>query len=280
MDSLKTPDLDHLDKSQTEKLNAGKNSGHAESSIGSPGSEQSTFMPGGVKINPKTVKPMDGEDLVEQFATKSTRDAKKRGEEAQHLDRGVLFRGSYISRRNVIKTVIIVTLTALFILFFAPPYIEPNAKMSACRYEDIFAEKGSSQYKADLMSTKYVYNIGAMSSDVSESYRICTVAFDVHNYLPIPLEVGDYIIRNGGEFSDHIVYAYADEDAKLIPSMSIQTIYVNILINKAGLTDGEFDRAITSLKLTTKGMKKLGAIPCIPAFMHVDESLTFDANVI
>jgi hypothetical protein len=283
MDTIETPDLGHLDSEQTENLNNQSVTGRADDRSGKPISE---FMPVSHDGKEFTIKkkkddskqPIDGETMNEEFSTKSTRDAKNRGP-LDHMEQGVLVNGSYIARKTVIKFLLIVLGIIIFVLFFIPPSFTPNKSECSCRYEDIFAEKGASQYKTDIMSTGYVYNIDAMSSDVSESYRICTVAFDVNNFLPIELQLKDFAVASGGDFKDHIVYVYVDNDAKTIAAMEKKTVKVNILINKAGLSEGEFDRAITSLRLTTKGMKKLGVIPCIPGFMKVSDEISFDPNV-
>ena len=279
MDSIKTPDLKNLDKEQSEKL-----SSHDLHPNLDDGRVHREFMPVSPKSGDFDVKPKDesltdrGERDYEQFETKSIRDAKK-NKASGHFDQGVLVHGSYIARKRLIRIITIIAMALILWLLFAPPIFSANDNESGCRYEDIFANKGSSQYKTEILGKGYVYNIGALSSDQSESYRICTVAFDVNNYLPLPVDVKDYAVSFGGDFKDNIVYAYADNDAKHIPSMTKKTIHVNILINRSGLSDGEFDRAITSLMLTTKGMKKFGVLPCIPAVMSVSDYLTFDPDV-
>ena len=281
METLKTPDLKHLDDEQTENLNSHGVTGRADDGSGKSISDFMPVSPSGKEFTVQPTKellPPDGEQLLEEFSTKSVRDAQKRGE-ASHLDQGVLVNGSYVARRTILRFLFIVIFVVAFVLFFVPPVFKANNNEGSCRYEDIFAGKGSSQFKTEILSKNYVYNIEAMSSDVSESYRICTVAFDVNNFLPVPVEIKDYAISGGGDFGDHIVYAYADSSAKNFDSMEKKTIYVNILVNKAGLSDGEFDRAVTSLTLTTKGMKKYGVIPCIPAMMNVSDVISFDPDV-
>lgn len=279
MDTIKTPDLDHLDKAQSEKLdNKELHSRLDEDRV------RREFTPVSPKNIDFEVKPRDeslsdkSEKFIEEFSSKSTRDAKS-GRAASRMEQGVKVHGSYISRKKLLKVMVFLAAAVLLWLLFAPPIFEANDYENDCRYEDIFADKGSSQYKTEILSKGYVYNIDALSSDQSESYRVCTVAFDVNNYLPLPLEIKDYAISSGGDFKDNIVYAYADNDAKHIPSMSKKTVYVNILINRSGLTNGEFDRAITSLTLTTKGMKKMGVLPCVPGFMNVSDYLSFDPDV-
>ena len=279
MDTIKTPDLGHLDNEQTENLNAQGVTGRADDRSGKPITEfpKVSHDVKAFTIKKKPIGPLDGVALSEQFSTKSARDAQNRGT-ADRMDQGVMVYGSYVARRTIIKFLIVLLALAVFVLFFVPPVFTANKNECSCRYEDIFAEKGSSQFKTDIMSTGYVYNIDAMSSDVSESYRICTVAFDVNNFLPIELQLKDFAVAYGGEFKDHIVYVYVENDAKTIEAMEKKTVKVNMLINKAGLSEGEFDRAITSLVLTTKGMKKLGVIPCIPGFMKVSDEISFDPN--
>ena len=278
MDSIKTPDLKNLDKEQSEKLSSRDLHPNMDD-----GRVRREFMPVSPKGGDFEVKPKDesltdrGEKDYEKFETKSTRDAKSKA--SGHFDQGVLVHGSYIARKRLIRIITILAAALILWVLFAPPIFSANDTENDCRYEDIFANKGSSQYKTEILGKGYVYNLDALSSDQSESYRICTVAFDVNNYLPLPVDIKDYAVSFGGDFKDNIVYAYADNDAKHIPSMTKKTVHVNILINKAGLSDGEFDRAITSLMLTTKGMKKFGVLPCVPAVMSVSDYLTFDPDV-
>ena len=280
MDTLKTPDLNNLDAEQSEKLN--NRELHARLDEDRVKRE---FVPVSPK-NPdfKTEKKDEsltdrGETDYKEFSTKSTREASKNSA-TNALDQGVLVNGSYIARKKLIAVIVAVISILVLWLFFAPPVFKANDIESGCRYEDIFAHKGSSRFKTEILSKGYVYNINALSSDQSESYRICTVAFDVNNYMPIPVEISDYAVSFGGDFKNNIVYSYADKDAKYIPSMTKKTVHVNILINKSGLTDGEFDRAITSLTLTTKGMRKFGVLPCVPAVMSVSDYLSFDPDVL
>ena len=282
MDSLKTPDLDHLDEKQSEQLNKHDNRIRSDDDPDNLRAEFSPVSHDGreFQIRPK-VKAVDGETMSEQFSTKSVRDAKKRGEgEIDRMDQGVLVNGSYVARKTIIKFLLIMIGIICFVLFFVPPICTCSNEECGCRFEDIFAEKGASKFKTDILSQRYVYNIDAMSSDVSRSYRICTVGIDIKNYLPTPVTVKDFAISNGGEFKDHIVYAYSDKGSFSIDPFEQKKVYVNILINKAGLSDGEFDRAITSLTLTAKGMKKFGFIPCIPAIMHVSDVISFDPDAV
>ena len=278
MDTLKTPDLENLDKEQSDKLSKHDNKMRSDDD---PDNLRADFSPVShdgreFQIRPK-VKAVDGETMSEQFSTKSARDAQNRVA-SDRMEQGVLVNGSYVARKTIIKFLLIVIGIIIFVLFFVPPIFHANDYDSGCRFEDIFAEKGASQFKTDILSQRYVYNIDALSSDVSKSYRICTVAFDVNNFLPIPVSIKDFKVSNGGEFKDHIVYAYSENGSFELDPMDQRTVYVNILINKAGLSDGEFDRAITSLTLTTKGMKKFGVIPCIPAIMHVSDVISFDPD--
>ena len=284
METLKTPDLKHLDDEQTENLNSHGVTGRADDGSGKSISDFMPVSPSGKEFTVQPTKellPPDGEQLLEEFSTKSVRDAKKRGEgEIDRMDQGVLVNGSYVARKTIIRFLLIMIGVIVFVLFFVPPICTCSSEECGCRFEDIFAEKGASQFKTDILSQRYVYNIDAMSSDVSRSYRICTVGIDIKNYLPIPVTVKDFAISNGGEFKDHIVYAYSDKGSFSVDPFEQKKVYVNILINKAGLSDGEFDRAITSLTLTAKGMKKFGFIPCIPAIMHVSDVISFDPDAV
>ena len=140
----------------------------------------------------------------------------------------------------------------------------------------------ATQYRADIMTNRYVYNIEALSSDKSSSYRICTIAFKAKNFTPFEMTAEDYVIANGGDFSSHIVYSTYVGDSNVIPPFSTKDVKIEVLINKDGLDDKQFDDAITSLHLRTSGTKKkIGkhiSIPTIPAWFSVSDVITFDPD--
>jgi hypothetical protein len=219
----------------------------------------------------------DVEVLVEEFSSKR---APKQA--ASTMEKGVKVRGKYIARKKVIAAVVTVVVLLVLVSLFVPPFFTANDSESSCRKEDIFAKEGSTQYRSDIISNDYVYNIDALSSDRSDSYRICTVAFDAKNYTPFEVTADDYIISDGGNFSSNIVYSKCVGDSNVIPPFSTKTIRIEILINRDGLSDEAFDEAITSLTLRTTGTKKrIGkaiSIPCIPAWFGVSDVISFDPD--
>lgn len=278
MDSIKAPDLNALNDKQNKSLKNSSLHGINDTSVTyRPGFDKAVKGAKDFEVKKPGLDSTDAEDYLEEFSTKSARDARNRGK-ADHYDEGVKVGKRYVARRRILTAAGIFILAGLMIIFFTPPIFAANDTESGCRYEDIFGSIGSSQFKTQIMGSGYVYNIDAMSSDLSESYRICTVAFDVNNYSPLPVTIDDYVISGGGEFPDHVVYSFAQDDSKKIASMAKKTVYVDILINKDGLSDSDFDRAITTLTLTTRGMKKFGVIPCIPAVMNVSDVISFDPD--
>lgn len=281
MNSISTPDLNNLTDKQRKEINQTNRGGGMDDFSAKPKVDFATATQhrdiAFTGHDPTLDLPPDGNQLYEEF-TKT-----KRGQQTavNMLDRGVKINGTYVARRRILTAIIAAVIVLLTVIFFAPPIFSSNSEESSCRSEDIFARKGVAQYKSEMISNCNVYNINAMTSDLSKSYRICTVSFDVKNYTPFPIVLDDYAIANGGEHKDHIVYSDAvDNEPVKISGFSSRTVKVEILINKEGLTDEEFDKAITSLVLSTKGMKRelFGKvkIPSIPGLMFVSDVITFE----
>ncbi len=282
MDSITTPDLKNLNKEQSKAINTFDRYTRVEDNSGKIRADFSRAqVVHDFEIKSKKEEeedPDDAQALVEEFSARRVPNAPTKA-----LDKGVKVRGTYVSRRKIITPIVIVLVLLILIALFAPPIYTANDSLSGCRSEDIFAEAGVTLYKEKILSSYHVYNIDAVSSEQSDSYRICTVAFDAKNYMPFPVTVDDYIISGGGDYSDNIVYATASSSSKEIPAFSTETIEVEILINADGLTDEQFDQAITSIRLSTKGAKKKItdsiSIPCLPAFMNVSNVITFDPDI-
>lgn len=279
MDTIKTPDLNNLDAKQSKVLNTFDRYTRAEDYSGKVRADFSRAQ----KVTDFELKSLQEEKrdktevLVEEFSAKKVPTSA-----ANAMNKGVKVRGKYVARKKIIAAVVIAIAIIVFITLFVPPIYFANDAESSCRKEDIFAESGATQFRADIMNNNHVYNVEALSSDRSDSYRICTVAFDVKNWSPFTFEADDYVISNGGDFDSHIVYSTAVGDSTTIPAFTNKTIQIEILINKDGLSDEEFDRAITSLTISTAGAEKKisknGGIPCIPAFMNVSDVITFDPD--
>lgn len=279
MDSIRTPDLDNLSKEQSKVLNTFDRYTRAEDYSGKVRADfdRAQKVQDFELKSKKEEEKDDGEALMEEFSAKRVPKTA-----ANALDKGVKVHGKYVARKKIIFAVAAVIILLLLVSLFVPPIYTANDSESSCRREDIFAADGISRYKAKIMEDHYVYNIDAMTSDRSDSYRICTVAFDAKNYSPFEVVVDNYEISNWGDFEDNIVCSTVVDDSEVIPPFSTKTVKVEILVRSDGLTREEFDSAITSLRLYTKGTKKkIGKkleIPCIPAFMNVSDVIAFDPD--
>ena len=277
MDIIRTPDLNNLDSRQSKSLNTYDRYTRAEDNTGKIRADfdRATVVQD-YQIKSKEPEKSDAEKLVDEFS------AKKRTVAADALNKGVKVRGAYVARKHILRAIIIVIVLFVAGVLFLPPFYKSNDSMSNCRSEDIFGAAGSTQYKADLLNDHYVYNIDAMTSDRSDSYRICTIAFDAKNYSPFEVYMDDYIISDGGDYSSNIVYSTYVGDSNVIPAFSTKTVQIEILIKRDGLSDEDFDKAITSLTLHSKGAKKRisksKGIPCIPAWLSVSDVISFDPD--
>lgn len=279
MDSIKTPDLNNLDENQTKVLNTFDRYTRAEDYSGKVRADfdRAQHVKDFELKSKEEPEEENGEKLSEEFT------ARRNNPQAEStLNKGVKVRGKYVARKKLITATICIVAAIVLVMFFAPPIFNAVDGESGCRSEDIFAKTGATQYRADIMTNRYVYNIEALSSDKSSSYRICTIAFKAKNFTPFEMTAEDYVIANGGDFSSHIVYSTYVGDSNVIPPFSTKDVKIEVLINKDGLDDKQFDDAITSLHLRTSGTKKkIGkhiSIPTIPAWFSVSDVITFDPD--
>ena len=249
MDSIRTPDLSKLEKNQ-----GGLYDGYTPAQSKASGSSETD-------LKKKVEKNSAGSEKSNKGASSKSSVKAKR----------------YIPVRKIVCVVVVIAVVFVLLTLFAPPIFISDEALSNCRSENIFEDIGAEQYKTQILESKTVYNIDALSSDLNESYRICTVAFKAINYTPLAVSVDDCVILSGGSFKEHIVFACLSDDTNEIGAFSSETINVEILINKDGLSDEEFDEAITSIVLMTSGTKK-GSIPCVPAIMNVSNVISFDMN--
>lgn len=280
MDSIKTPDLKNLDKKQYDNINTFDRYSRAEDPAGRVrvSFDNATHMK---EIDSILAQKHEKKDEVEQMLEDFQ--PKRRPARATNvLDQGVKIHGKYVARRRILTAVIILLILVVCFALFAPPFFKANDTESGCRREDIFEQKGVTGYKADIMKDTSVYNLEALSSEKSDSYRICTVAFEANNMTPFTTVIDDYTISGGGLYKDHVVYSTGVGDSKEIPAFSKKTVKVEILVNRSGLTDDQFDQAVTSLKLSTRNTRKLvgknAYIPCLPGTMNVSDVISFDPS--
>lgn len=275
MNSLKTPDMKNLTENQKKAIAAEEKFsriGHTGANTGVEFARASKHQDIELKSN-KPELPPDGVKINEQFTSS------KRGSKPASKKRVKGAGYTYVGRARLIRAAVIILLLAAFIVLFAPPLCRSNSSVSASRSDTLFGSaKNLTQYKSDLMDKYDVYNINALSSKDSSEYRICTVAFDVTNYGPLDLTMSDCAVMFGGELKDRIVYACSASGAQEIGAFTTKTIEVEILVCTEGLTNEELNSAVTSLTITTKGLKKRISgfeLPCIPGFMGVSNDLSF-----
>lgn len=279
MDSIKTPDLKNLSEKQHENISSYDRYSRAEDPRGRTkvSFDTATHMKEIDSIlAQKHQKKDEVQQMLEEFQSKR-RNMKAPGV----LDQGVKIKGTYVARRRIISSIITTIVLLVVVTLFMPPVYKANDTESNCHSEDIFADGGVNGYKIKILKDKSVYNLDGLDSEKSSSYRICTVAFEANNLSPFAAYMDNYQVIGGGEYKDHIIYcAAADDESKEIPPFGRKTVKVEILVNRTGLTDAQFDRAVTSLTIATRGLKrretKSGGLPCIPAFMGVSDVISFD----
>lgn len=194
---------------------------------------------------------------------------------------GVKIGKRYIAKTKLAKIIVSCVVAVAVILFFFPPVVTNNTDESGSESRNIFSSMGLSELKEDIYKNKNVYDDGALSSEKSENYRICTIALNISNMTPFELKIPGYSIASAdSSYKTRFAYAASvKEGGDIIPPFSNEPVKVEVLVNVADLDERQFDEAVTSLVLKTTGMKKkIGSstyCPCLPAFVFVSNAVSF-----
>lgn len=277
MNSIKTPDLKNLTEEQRQAIAA------KDRYTGLSGAKNSgvDFARATKNYNAEikthdTKQPRDGAKINEEFTSS------KRGSNAAAKGRSTKGAGyKYVGRTRLIKAAVVLAALIAFAVLFAPPIMKGSDYFSQCRSEKLFDEGELSTYRSALAKEHSLYKAKALSSEDNDSYRICCFDIDVTNYGPLAVTIDDIIVSNGGEYADHIVYSCSASGAVEISGFSKETVRVEVLVNMDELSNDQLNTAVTTLKLSTKGMKKklFGfGLPGVPGFVSVADELTFDPN--
>ncbi|WP_124101173.1 hypothetical protein [Ruminococcus sp. Marseille-P6503] len=194
---------------------------------------------------------------------------------------GVKVGKRYVAKRRLAKIITGCVMAVVVILFFFPPFVTNNTAESGCEKRNIFQTMGLTELKEDMLKNKAVYSEEGLSSELSDSYRICKISLNISNMTPFELKIPGYeIVSAKSEYKSRFVYAAPEKNGGyIIPPFSNEPVTVEVLINVASMNDQQLDEAVTSLVLKTSGMKKkIGRslyCPCIPAFVFVSNASVF-----
>lgn len=188
-----------------------------------------------------------------------------------------------VPRWRFFKIAAIVLVAIIVLCVFCPPIMLSNSEGTTKR-NNIFADKGISAVKEELLKNENVYNIDNMTSEKPENYRVCTLGIQVSNYTPFKSYIGGFsILTCDPLYKDKFVSVSINEpDGYVIPAFSVRTVQVNVLVCVTEMTDQQLTDAMTSLVLKTTGLKKglgsLPGMPIIPGAIFVSDALEYNLD--
>lgn len=227
------------------------------------------------------------EDDITEFAARAI-------PKATGLNRGVKLGGQYVKKKTIVMWCVIAVTFLLLMMFAFPPIIGDDVENSkVIANVNIFEDMGSTELKK-YASEHYALNPDlsnldkAISSEKAESYRVVELAFTARNLSPFKVEIPRFVITKVDPlYTDHIAYIQTDLDEKgkdvpiTIPAFSSKKITIKVVVNITDMNEDDFNKAITSMIISTKGMNKkvFGlSVPCVPYFIFVSNSISLDMN--
>lgn len=206
---------------------------------------------------------------------------------AKGLKRGVKFGKVYITKGKLLKWCAIGLGTVAIILTFFPPLFFSQVSKSGIDFKkNPFEKMGLNELESYALSNCSIYNEKAFSSDLGANYKVLKLVYEVGNFTPYKLKIPQFKVTSvASEFENNICYATnaniknGEPVACEIPPFSSEDVNVEILMNVGGLSDKQIDEAITSLVISTVGMKKIAAgieLPSIPAVVWVSNNIEAD----
>ncbi len=192
--------------------------------------------------------------------------------------------GRYVAKSAFVKAMIVMVLVCMVLLFLFPPITTNNNEVSNSRYENIFAHKGMTELKQDLYKNKAIFEIEALSSENPKDYRICTIGVKIRNYMPFEVCFDNFAVSKANiTYEPKFVCAgIANDGGGVVSPFSSETFEVEVLVNVAGMSEEEFQKAVTSLMIKTNGLKRKIAkgvyCPTLPIYITVSNDAVFDLN--
>lgn len=289
MDSIATPDI-----SQIKKLDDPKFRGSGINRTADQIFEGEKFKKRGdfdratkLYSDPARLKHDHEEEDEDDFIPKPQQNRKA----PDALHKGVKIRGAYVERRKVIICVVIMIIALLLMLMFLPPVVSSDSDSSQVLYDrNIFENKGMTEFKTYALSNYSVWNEEAFSSEKPENYRIVNLVFRVSNPTPFEVSIPQYKVSSADAlYTDKICYltsTQTDKDGVVIgdtiPAFSSVDVNAELMVNITDLDDKAFDELVSSLIISTDGMKKRIAVnkylPCIPAFVFVSNNISLNVD--
>lgn len=195
--------------------------------------------------------------------------------------KGVKVGKKYVASWLIKRIVIIVVLALFVVITFLPPVMISSSEGQTLQV-NVFENVSVPYLKEEILSNWNVYELENMSSERAENYRVCTVGIEVKNFSPYSVELeGFRIVTCDPTYKDKFIAVKPIQDEISISPFKVTTVEVQILINVSELSEEQFNEAMTSLIISTSGLrKKIGPIPIptVPAYIFVSDSLEFKLN--
>ena len=122
------------------------------------------------------------------------------------------------------------------------------------------------------------------TSEKSDNYRVAELSFNVRNLSPFKVEIPKFVVSKvDAPYKNKIGYIQSEigEDGKdvpiTIPAFSSKKIKIRVVVNVAEMSEKEFNDALSSMIISTKGMNKkvFGlSVPCVPYFIFVSNNIS------
>ena len=209
---------------------------------------------------------------------------------ATGLNRGVKLGNQYVRKKTIVIWCIVAVSFLLFMMFAFPPIFTDDNENSEVLYDkNVFEKMGMTELKAYASTHYYVNSEKAFSSEKMENYRVVKLSFTARNLSPFKVEIPKFVVSKVDPlYEDKIAYVSSgsvDDSGNdipvTVPAFSSKKIEIEVLVNVVDIDERQFNDALSSMIISTKGMTKnvLGMkIPCVPYFIFVSNDLSLSFN--
>lgn len=291
MDSIRLPDKKDIYALNTPKHRGTAMNQYAESLFSNDKSRyQGSFERAIQYEDPGRNMTLVPEDEQEEEEEDITEFAAKAIPKATGLNRGVKLGNQYVRKKTIVIWIVVAVTFLLFMMFAFPPIIADDTDNSEVLYnKNVFEKMGMTELKAYASAHYYVNSEKAFSSEKAENYRVVKLAFTARNLSPFTVEIPKFVVTKvDPRYEDNIAYvstgtvdSNGNDIPLTVPAFGSKKIEVEVLVNVAEIDERQFNEAISSLILSTKGMTKnvFGMkIPCIPYFIFVSDNMSLSLD--
>lgn len=292
MDPIKLPDQKKIRALNTETRRGSAMNQYADSLFSNDKSrKQGSFERAIAYEDPGRNLTLAPEEEEEEEEEDITEFAARQVPKATGLNRGVKLGGQYVRKKTIVMWCVLALSFLLIMMFAFPPIISDDVDGSKTAQDvDIFKDMGTTELKK-YASEHYSVNADMekfFTSEKSDNYRVAELSFNVRNLSPFKVEIPKFVVSKvDAPYKNKIGYIQSEigEDGKdvpiTIPAFSSKKIKIRVVVNVAEMSEKEFNDALSSMIISTKGMNKkvFGlSVPCVPYFIFVSNNISLDLN--